>query len=359
MPHACCHRGDGLRTRQMVLLGILIALACVLPSAAVADEADEPAHVGLGESLVREAAEYGWRNWVRQRVLRPADDERFGLTLDEGWQKRDSALPIVVLVHGFNSTPQRNDAVLEPIREAGFPCAGFSYPNDHSLGESAARLSRALKDLAATNAERRVVLVTHSMGGLVARACVEDPALDPGNVSRLIQIAPPTHGTLLAHAAVATDVWEHWLGRNAGGAWTRWRDSVVDGLGEAADDLVPGSQFLTALNARPRNPQVSYSILLGTAATVSEGEMDWLRTAVSKTGGRMPGLRTAPGKPGKILSGMGEMGEGKGDGVVAVKRGRLEGVDDVTVLAFGHLTCTGGECEDGDCVRREVLARVQ
>ena len=78
------------------------------------------------------------------------------------------------------------------------------------------------------------------MGGLVARACIEDPRYDPGNVERLIMIAPPTHGTLIAHFAVGTDLWEHWLARQDGGPWRRMRDSIVDGLGEAADDLVPG-----------------------------------------------------------------------------------------------------------------------
>lgn len=96
------------------------------------------------------------------------------------------------------------------------------------------------------------------MGGLVARACLEEPALDPGNVVRLIMIAPPSQGTLVARAAVATDVWEHWLGRKTGGPWARWHDSVVDGLGEAANDMIPGSPFLRQLNAKPRNASVAF-----------------------------------------------------------------------------------------------------
>ena len=47
-----------------------------------------------------------------------------------------------------------------------------------------------------------------ALGVEIARACLENKELDPGNVTRLVMIAPPTHGTMLAHIAVATDVWE-------------------------------------------------------------------------------------------------------------------------------------------------------
>jgi hypothetical protein len=198
------------------------------------------------------------------------------------------------------------------------------------------------------------------MGGLVARACLEDKELDPGNVTRLVMIAPPTHGTMLAHIAVATDVWEHWLGRPDGGPWRRCRDSVIDGLGEAADDMVPGSTFLTDLNARPRNPNVRYAIFLGTCASVSEGEMKWMRTALQETGGNCPGLRDCTGRFDNLLSDMEELVEGKGDGVVALKRGRLNGVDDVLVLPFGHLTCTGPvDCDATRQVQEELLNRLR
>ncbi len=38
-----------------------------------------------------------------------------------------------------------------------------------------------------------------------------------------------------------------------------------DGLGEAAEDLTPGSRFLRDLNRRPRRSGVSYHILAGDA----------------------------------------------------------------------------------------------
>ena len=350
--------------RRAICAAVLI-LPFLPPANVFADDSlsAEGEVLAASREIVREAADYSFRRWLRRRVWDEEDEARYGLQLDEGWQKAAAAspdLPLVVLVHGYNSNPLKNAAVLERVSRAGFPTASFAYPNDWEICESAALLSRQLKAFAAEHPQQPIALVTHSMGGLVARACVENDELDPGNVNRLVMIAPPTHGTMLAHIAIATDVWEHWIGRPDGGAWTRCRDSVIDGLGEAADDMIPGSPFLTDLNARPRNPQVRYSIFLGTAASVSEGEMDWMRTALQKTGGNCPGFRNCTGKFDNLLADMEELVDGKGDGVVALKRGRLDGVDDVIVLPFGHLTCTGPvDCDATRQVQEELLSRLR
>jgi len=172
-------------------------------------------------------------------------------------------------------------------------------------------------------------------------------------------IAPPIQGSQLAKVAVATDVWEHWLGRSNGAPWSRWRDSVVDGLGEAADDLMPGSPFLIRLNARPRNAEVEYTIFLGSGAGIAQEEMDWLRTKLRNAVGYVPGAGDTADQIHQLLGEMDELIDGKGDGIVAVKRGKLSGVEDVVVLPFGHLSVTGKA--DSDVIRQvqqEVLERL-
>jgi pimeloyl-ACP methyl ester carboxylesterase len=226
--------------------------------------------------------------------------------------------------------------------------------------QSAQLFSSELRRIAIGHPKRRVVLVCHSMGSLVARACIEDPLYDPGNVERLIMIAPPTHGSLIAHFAVGTDLWEHWLARRKGGPWRRTRDSIIDGLGEAADELCPDSEFLQELNARPRNSGVRYSILLGTGAHLSDAQMAWIRKSVCKSLAKVPGADGQAERLEEILNDIDELVEGRGDGIVAVKRGRLEGVDDTLVLPFGHLAVTGEP--DSDVVRdvqKAVLQRLQ
>jgi pimeloyl-ACP methyl ester carboxylesterase len=280
--------------------------------------------------------------------------------LDDDWQRAPAHRPVVILVHGFNSGPQQNAALMKPIHAQHNACGAFVYPNDHTISASARLMSRELKRFAVRYPERRIALVCHSMGGLVARVCVENATLDPGNVERLIMIAPPTHGTLVAHFAVGTDLYEHWVTRNSGGPWRRVRDSVIDGLGEAADELRPESDFLTELNCRPRNPRVRYSLFLGTGACLSDAQVTWIRESFCEALAKVPGAEDRAERLETILGDIDELVEGKGDGIVAVKRGRLDGVADTVVMPFGHMAVTG---EPNDETLREfhqaVLQRVQ
>ena len=300
------------------------------------------------------------RTWLRERIVCESDFDRYGLRLDDNWQQAPADRPVVVLVHGFNSSPRQNVAMITSLREAGLPCGTFAYPNDHNVLASAQLLSCDLRAFARLHPKRRIVLVCHSMGSLVARACIEDSLYDPGNVERLIMIAPPTHGTLIAHFAVGTDLWEHWLSRKDGGPWRRTRDAIVDGLGEAADDLCPDSEFLNDLNGRRRNPRVRYSILLGTGAHLQEAQLAWIRKSVCDGLEKVPGGQRSAERLQAILDDIDELVEGKGDGIVAVKRGRLDGVSDTLVLPFGHVAVTGEPTSDVlQIVQREVLTRVQ
>ena len=352
------------RNLRVALQLAAAALACGLaPHPA---HAEEPAALRLfaaARTVVGEVADHSGQRWLRERLTDDADAARYGLHLDAGWEQTATAspqLPLVILIHGFNSTPESNAAILAPIRAAGFPSAVFAYPNDSSIDDSAAFLSQTLKAFAAAHSGLNVALVTDSMGGLVARACVEDPALDPGNVTRLQMIAPPSQGSLIAQASFGADLWEHWIARRDGSAWRRWRDSVVDGTGEAADDLMPGSPFLTRLNARPRNPRVRYAIFLGTHTAVTATEFNLLRLTLQKSA-RHEGLGAYAGSIDNLLADLDELVDGKGDGVVALKRGRLEGVADVVELPFDHLSCTD---EPGDNVavlklQTELVARLR
>jgi pimeloyl-ACP methyl ester carboxylesterase len=314
------------------------------------------------ESLALTAApcdQYRKRSWLRQHLVRESDLQRYGLRLDHDWQRAPAHRPVVVLVHGFNSGSEQNAAMMKPIHEQRFACGAFVYPNDHTIAESARLLSAELKAFANRYPERRIALVCHSMGGIVARACIENRALDPGNVERLIMIAPPTHGTLVAHFAVGTDLYEHWLARKTGGPWRRMRDSVIDGLGEAADDLCPESEFLTDLNARRRNPQVRYTVFLGTGGCMNDAQLTWIRESICDKLARV-GADGSAERLHAILDDIDELVEGRGDGIVAVKRGRLAGVSDTLIMPFGHMAVTG-EPNDSTirAFQQAVLQRVQ
>jgi pimeloyl-ACP methyl ester carboxylesterase len=345
--------------------GVLMIAAVIALPQRQAIQAASPASVEdlLLDSSSDDAAScqrYRARSWLRGRIVREKDYERFGLQLDDGWQEVSPAHPVVILVHGFNSSPMQNVSMIDSIRSSGLPCGSFAYPNDHTILASAELLSNELRHFGRLHPAHRIVLVCHSMGSMVARACIEDPEYDPGNVDRLVMIAPPTHGTLIAHFAVGSDLWEHWLARRDGGPWRRTRDSIVDGLGEAADDLCPNSQFLCELNSRQRNPRVQYSIFLGTSARFNEAQLAWIRKSICDQLAQLPGGGGSAERLNAILSDIDELVEGKGDGVVAVKRGRLDGVPDTVVMPFGHLAVTGVPSSEAlKNVQRAVIERIR
>ena len=163
------------------------------------------------------ASQRRFRGWLKERlrrVLAPfARPREYGLRLDKDWRKAPADKPLVILVHGLNSSPERLKAILTNVRALGFPCGVFSYPNDQPIARSAQALSTALRKLARSRPRRRVTLLTASMGGLVSRAVIDDPDLDPGNVRRLIMVAPPNHGSNMAHFGFSGELWEH-LGKN-------------------------------------------------------------------------------------------------------------------------------------------------
>ncbi|MEX2091858.1 MAG: hypothetical protein WD971_04230, partial [Pirellulales bacterium] len=126
-------------------------------------------------------------------------------------------------------------------------------------------------------------------------------------------------------------------------------------LKDLADERCPGSSFLEELNSRPRNPRVQYSVILGTGARMTEAEMEWIRESVIHKLTKVPGAKDGVEQLELLLGDMDELVAGKGDGVVAVARGRLDGVSDTLVLPFGHLSVTGEPATD---VVRQVQAAV-
>jgi pimeloyl-ACP methyl ester carboxylesterase len=302
---------------------------------------------------------------LRQLVLKQARGRiraEFGLTWNEN-QLRDSASenPLVIAIHGFNSSPQEVAVLVSEVREAGLPIALFRYPNDQAIDDSASLLARELRRFHVAHPDRKVALVTHSMGGLVARGTLEHPTWLDGSrdaqpqVTHLIMVAPPNHGSQLAHFACAADCLEHWQtsDRPSGIDW--FAHSIADGLGEARHDLEPDSVFLQQLNRRSRNPEVKYVIFLGSRGGGPSTLLKQAQRPLESLSERSEWVRILCSKQERQLRDMDEMVAGRGDGVVSVARGRLEGVDDVRVLKFRHdSVISRGASDDSPQVWRQI-----
>jgi len=285
------------------------------------------------------AGERKFKRMLRRAVAPRVGRAKGGLVLDAGWRRAEPADRLVVFVHGLHSAPERFAGFLAAVRKAGLPVAAMRYPNDQPLAESAALLSAALKRLARQAPKRRVSLVATSMGGLVCRETIEHPKLAPPNVRQLIMVGTPNHGSRLAEFAFGLEIWEHVKAvKTRRDALRQLYASVEDGLGEAYDDLTPGSAFLKGLNARKRNPKVVYALLLGSGGPLTDAELAALRLALARAGRRNRFVRFLGPRLDAALADMDEVVAGKGDGAVSIARGRLAGVADTIVLPFDHVT---------------------
>ncbi len=91
----------------------------------------------------------------------------------------DASRTLVVLVHGLASTPQMwanviNEVEADPDLRGRFQFAAFQYPTGNPLLYSAMRCREELTRFRQRHPGARVILVGHSMGGLVCRLQVVD-----------------------------------------------------------------------------------------------------------------------------------------------------------------------------------------
>lgn len=296
------------------------------------------------------------------RAGRPARD--YGLRWPEAAASAENvALPDaepVIVLHGLQSSAERHASLSDDLRQLGLRIGEFSYPGDQPIEDSARSLAEALRDYRDEHPDQRLRLVALSMGGLVARRVVEDPQLDSGNVAQLILVAPPNHGSTLAYIGFAMQIWQFLDAPNDRRFAERFYDTVEDGLGQATDDLQPDSVFLHELNQLGNNPRVRYSVLLGTGARWNNQTLAALRRHVAEAAESNRFARFIRPQLDRVLADGDELIHGKGDGVVAVKRGRLEGVADTVVLDFDHLSLGLAPRTPGErALRAEILKRVR
>jgi pimeloyl-ACP methyl ester carboxylesterase len=215
------------------------------------------------------ASERDLRIAVQDRLEAWFPDEMAPARGDRGFV-RDAAAPsgpvAVVLVHGLDEPGGIWSTLQARLDREGIPHAEFRYPNDQAIDASADDLMRHWPQLAA---DGPVVLVGHSMGGLVVRDFVSrhrhpvsaTPSVTGPAVGGVILIGTPNHGSEWARLRAWLEIREYAADLPAG------RFSLFaalrDGTGAAKIDLRPGSDFLARLNARPWPESVPVRIIGG------------------------------------------------------------------------------------------------
>jgi triacylglycerol esterase/lipase EstA (alpha/beta hydrolase family) len=131
----------------------------------------------------------------------------------------DSKLSIL-LVHGYSCNAALWASMAGHLLKDGYCLRAVNLePPFDGLGSLAKKLHENI-ELEVEKGTEVIILITHSMGGLVARACLQRYGCGP--VVKLITIACPHDGTEIARL----------------------------GFGQNARDMVPGSEWLKSLSAQ-------------------------------------------------------------------------------------------------------------
>jgi pimeloyl-ACP methyl ester carboxylesterase len=261
----------------------------------------------------------------------------YGMRALASYRPNDPTRPTVCLVHGLNSSSGGFVHVTPLLEQAGYGIVVYDYPFNQRLADSCAQFRRDWIAFRKTAGEQRPwAIVAHSMGALVVRSYVERADRTDQDVASLIMIAPVNQG---AHVARIQPVFQT---INSLFAINSKRTSqalaqLSDGIGQAAEDLLPGSAFLRELNGGTRAPGVPYHILAGNSGLIPR-EIRVQAQAQLEEASRGSGFlgvlsRVANRDLGSLLD---ELSDDSGDGCVAVDRTRLPGVDDHITIRANH-----------------------
>ena len=296
--------------------------------------------LGLLLTLIALAAAWTWwaeahpraereaRTWVHDQLrawfphVMDPDDGWHGLhRRDPGPGGPPGAARSLVLIHGLDEPGDIWDDLAPALMAAGHAVWEYRYPNDQGIDRSADWLGELWPTLPPTPP---VVLIGHSMGGLVARDFVSRwrhpvgsaPKVGGPAVAGVILVGTPNGGSEWARLRVWLEVRDHFASPAA-----RPRDLMAglrDGLGEAKIDLRPDSDFLRALNARPWPGEVPVYIIAGRLANLVGEEVAQLKAALIAAGVEdlAPQLDHWDAAAGDAL----------GDGLVSLDSARLPGV---------------------------------
>jgi pimeloyl-ACP methyl ester carboxylesterase len=299
------------------------------------------------------------REWVRSSVdyfaptARQEAALRCGLRMSK---EPGEAARLVILIHGLDSTDEFWQDLSPLIEQEGYAVASLVYPNDQPVADSAALFAGEMSRLRAANPRLKADIVAHSMGGILARAYLEG-GVYKGGVDRMILLAPPNHGSCYSRFSIVCDLVEHcghWY-NNPDWSWT-WM--VTDGLGEARNDISPGSPFLLKLNSQPRRCDVRYTIIAGNRSCgwrYAASVVRWSSVCVPNSEWTKP-LDDKLDNWAERL----ESRSASNDGLVKIENALLPGVDDVVIVPADHTTiaCTrNGRPPVAWPVIRERLAR--
>jgi pimeloyl-ACP methyl ester carboxylesterase len=187
----------------------------------------------------------------------------------------------VLLLHGISRTARSMKPLERALRAQGFAVCNLDYPSRRGSLEQLADGAAAAVARFAAGLDGPLHIVTHSMGGLVARVLIARHR--PARLGRVVMLAPPNGGSEIADMLHRLFLFRWWFGPSGAQLVTRRSAALRDLLGSVNFELgvIAGNRSLYPLASvalpKPHDGRVSV------AATRMAGMRDHLTLPVSHT----------------------------------------------------------------------------
>ena len=252
---------------------------------------------------------------------------------DEDWLHSGEGRPIVLCLHGLNGTHDAFDGLRQQLRSRGYATAAVAYDSQRSIAAIARDVSVMVgSHFESCSYQQALVLVGHSMGGLIAREWTNHPTLENDSITGLITIGTPHQGSAWATLPPLMQLFV----KGEFGV-SDMSDLILHAPSNPAlRDIAPGSAFLDALNARENRRDVRYTSVIGTGSPIDATTVEKIQQAFRQLERRDGFVRLIRPRIQPLLNGFDELVRGRGDGIVASQNATMASTTDLVEVDLSH-----------------------